>query len=319
MKKYKKIFIILLGIVILLACPISGYAAEKGEENTSAETTVNASQPRLMVTSYKVKGGYISPSGKTTLTIKLKNQSKTKAIKNLKLSVSEESGEVKPSGTGTAYIDSLAAGKTYEWTLEVTASKVAQTGEHTLTVSGEYEDKYYTAYTSSDAVIVTVRQQTRLDYSGVTLAKTVYQGENASVEYTLMNTGKSTIRNARLDFDVSSLESGGTSFVGKIAAGESKTGTANLRVASDKTGEVSGKAIISYEDEFGKEYTETVNLSATIKKKPAQKTQTEKKESKYKLWYVFLLVGAAAGGALGYGIPAAIRSAKSRKQDELRL
>ncbi len=94
-----------------------------------------------MVTAYDT-GGNITPNGKSTLKVTIKNQSKDKKIENIKLSASEESGEIIISGTGTQYVQSVKAGGTYTWNLEITATKAAQAGIHKIAIASEYEDEY---------------------------------------------------------------------------------------------------------------------------------------------------------------------------------
>lgn len=313
-------------LMMLIAClcfctPVFAEESDDGSTQVEVETTVDASQPRLMVSSYKLSSNRVTPDETANLEITLKNYSNTKAVRNVKLSVSDETGDIKVSGMPTEYVNAVYAGSTYTWKLEVTASKTASVGEHILSLTAEYEDKYYNAYSSQDEISVTVSQTSSLDYNGIELPVKVTQGDTQTVSVTLMNTGKTMLRNCKVDFNVDGFESAGTLFVGEIASGESKDGSINLRVGSDIVGEVSGTATVSYEDELGEVYTEDVELSSLIEEKVETVTQSEEEEeqSKYPLWWLFLIVGVIAGGLTGFLIPTAIRSRKQRKEDELRL
>lgn len=318
MKKLLSIF-----LIILLCFGFSVTALAADETETSAEpaetVTEDASVPRVMVTDFSVEGDSLTPDKNSELTVTLKNYSKTKAVKNIKLSLTEESGDIKPVGTGTQYVEKINAGKTYKWTVKLTASKTAEIGEHAITLSYEYEDKYYAQYSGSDVIRVNVRQSVGLDYSGIQLAAKVTQEDTVTMEVGLMNTGKSGIRNCKLDFDIEGLESGGTTYIGEIAAGESTSGSANLRVSSDKLGDVSGTVTIYYEDEFGKEYTKTAEVSTTIVEKTVEKETEEEDEKKNPQWWAFLIGGIVLGGAAGCAVPLSISAHKARKEDELRL
>lgn len=319
----KKFLSIILMVLICLSFSITVYADE-GDDTASAEpeTTVDASQPRLMVSSYKLDSEYITPDSDSTLEIVFKNYSDTKAISNIKLSLTEESGEIKPSGTGTEYVSRIYAGSSYTWKTKLKASKIAAIGEHRLTVTAEYEDKYYNAYSASDTLLVNVSQSVGLDYSGVVLPRKVTQENTVTMDVNLMNTGKCMVRNSKLNFDIDGLETGSVLFIGEIAAGESKTGSANFRISSDKLGEVKGKATLEYEDEFGNSYSKEIDISTVIEKKPEAKEEAEEEDTfntKYPKWWAFLIAGVAAGGLVGFAVPTAIRSKKQRKEDELRL
>lgn len=307
----KKLITIILAVVMCFGFSLTVYAEEK-------EAAQDASNPRLMVTDFKVDGDSLTPDKKSKVTITLKNYSKSKYIKNIKLSVSEESGDIKPVGTGNTYVDIIYAGSTYTWTVELTASATAQIGEHAVTVSSEYEDKYFSAYSGSDTIRLNVKQSVGLDFSGVQLPVKVYSDDTATMEISLLNTGKSNIRNCKIDFDIKGLESGGTTYVGEIAAGEQGSATANLRVGKE-LGDAEGTVTVTYEDEFGKTYTKEATVSTTIVEKPVVEETEEEEQSKYPLWWVFLLVGIVFGGGIGCAIPIAINSSKQRKEDEMRL
>lgn len=305
----KKLLSIILALVLCIGLSAVAFAEDMPDNST----------PRLMVTSYKIENGFITPSETRTLEITFKNYSKAKSLHNIKLTLADASGEIETEGMPTAYVSTIKAGGTYVWKATLKAAKTAQIGEHALTVTSEYEDKNYSPYTGSDTIKINVRQSVNLDFSGLTLPKKSFQDETVTVTVTLMNTGKTDLRNCRLDFSVDGLATGGTTFVGEIPAGESREATANLRVDSEKLGEVKGTAAVSYDDAFGDSYSKTADLSTVIEKKKETPKTPEKEEKKNPLWWLFLIIGFAVGGGAGFGIPTAIHSRKQRKEDDLRL
>lgn len=325
----KRTLLFILSFIICISFAFQAFAGAEEElaaqsgtiqDAPQPEETQDASQPRLMVTSYKIDGDSLSPQKESEIQISIKNQSGTKAVSNIKLSILDETGDIKAKGMGTEYVERINAKKTYTWKVPVVVSKKATTGEHHLSVTMEYEDKYYTQYTASDVLTVNVKQSVGMDFDSLTLPVKVHQGDTQTVTPNIINTGKSTIRNCKIDFSVEGLDSGGTLFIGEIPAGESKNGSANLRVSEDVLGEIKGTATIYYEDEFGESYEKTVDLSTNIEKKiPVEETQEEEKENNNNLWWVFVLAGLAAGGALGFGIPVAVRAKKQRDEDDKRL
>lgn len=293
---------------------------KEAKKPTKKATTQNASRPQLIVTSYSLDGKYVSPSKSANLSVILKNESKDKSIKNLKLTISEEKNDIKFKRE-TFFVDEIKPKGTYTLNIELTAAKAAEIGEHKLVLASTYEDKYFTSFESSDNVLINVKQKTALDYDGIILPKKLTQDDTATMEVNLMNTGKSAIRNAKISFDIDGLETGGVLFIGMIKAGESKTGSANFQVSPSKLGDVKGTATLSYEDDFGKSYSESISLSSTIIKKKAVKSDSDmdKKKSKFSLWWLFLLIGLAIGGGVGAIIPISINQSKKRKEDDLRL
>lgn len=293
---------------------------KEAKKPTKKKTTQNASRPQLIVTSYSLDGKYVSPSKSANLSVILKNESKDKFIKNLKLTISEEKNDIKFKRE-TFFVDEIKPKGTYTLNIKLTAAKTAEIGEHKLVLASTYEDKYFTSFESTDNILINVKQKMALDYDGIILPKKLTQDDTATMEVNLMNTGKSAIRNAKISFDIDGLETGGVLFIGMIKAGESKTGSANFQVSSSKLGDVKGTATLCYEDDFGKSYSESISLSSTIIKKKAVKSDSDmdKKKSKFSLWWLFLLIGLAIGGGVGAIIPISINSSKKRKEDDLRL
>ena len=288
-------------------------------KNQTAEPTNNNSKPYLMVTDYTIEGGSITPGEGRNVSVCIKNTNPSNAVSNIKLSLAEESGEIIPEGTGTAYVAKIEAGGTYTWSIALTAANTAKTGEHTVKLDMEYEGGSNSQFTASDIIRLPVRQSVKLDYSGAQLPAKTVQGETVTLSINLMNTGKSKLYNCMISCDIDSLESGGSVLVGEIPSGESKNGSLNLRVSSETLGEVSGVIKITYEDDFGETYEKTAELSTVIEEKVIKADTEEEEEKKNPLWWLFVLIGAIIGGALGYGIPYAIRSNKQRKEDEKRL
>ncbi|MBQ7101344.1 MAG: hypothetical protein IJN81_06900, partial [Clostridia bacterium] len=287
---------------------------------TEEETEQNNSSPRLMVTGYKIENGFLSPDGSADLKITIKNTNPKRAVSNIKLSLADESGEIKPDSMGTKYVSAIAAGGVYTWTVKLTAANTAAANEHKLNLSMEYEDENHSPYSASDTLLVQVRQTASLGYSGAQLPAKVVQGNVTTVSLSLMNTGKSTLYNCMFEFNVEGLNGGGSTFIGTINSGESGTGNANLRVSEEFLGEVKGTLTISYEDDYGEKYTKTVDVSTIIEEKAEfSDTLNEEEEKQNNLWWLFLLIGLTVGGALGFGIPYAISSSKQRKEDEKRL
>lgn len=85
-------------------------------------------------------------------------------------------------------------------------------------------------------------------------------------------------------------------------------------------GEVKGKITITYEDDYGEKYEQTVDVSTVIEEKLEQlTTDNEENEKKNPQWWLFLTLGFIVGGTLGFGIPWYINDKKQRKEDNLRL
>lgn len=300
---------------------VSSSEEKPAEETTEEPTTEDNSTARFMVTGYELSDKSLSPEKPAVLKVTFKNYSSTKELYNIKLSLTDPSGDILSVGMPTKYVNNIYAGSSYTWELELKAINTATIGQHDLYITAEYEDKYFNSYASNDTVRVDVKQTVKLSYSGAILPKKVIQGDTQTVTINLMNTGKSIIYNCALDFNIEGMQSGGSVFVGNIEPATNAQGSANLRVDSDTLGEVTGKITITYEDDYGKEYKKTVDVSTVIEEKVEQVATTteDEKEKKNPLWWLFILIGLAVGGGIGFGVPWLINDKKQRKEDDLRL
>ena len=289
------------------------------ERPTQPETTADRSAPRLMVTDYSIDTGFLSPGTQGKLTVNLTNTNRKRAVSNLKLTLTDDSGELTQEGMNTRYVGGLDAGKTYVLEVLLTASHSAAVGRHSLTLTAEYEDADFQSYSASDTLCVEVRQPARLSFDGAVLPAKTVQGDTVTVTVNLMNTGKSALYNCKVDFAVEGLSSGGSAFAGELAAGESRPASANLRVSSEKTGKVKGRITVSYEDAYGKPYTQSADVETVIEKKVKAAAAPQTETKKNNPWWLFLCAGAAAGAVPALAVPAAIRAARQRNEDEKRL
>ncbi len=281
------------------------------------EEEADQSQIRIMVTSYSVSDGFLTPGTEGSVTVKFKNMHKTKSATNMVVSVFEDSDEIRPADMGTKYIESLKAGETYTWTVPLETVHTAQMGEHKLTFNADFESENGGGGSTNAVLRVKVRQPSELEYEGTILPVKVVQTETVTLNINLMNTGKAALYNCKIKCDIEGLKAATSTFVGEIPSGQNKLASPNLRVDSEKLGKVEGTITITYEDSFGNEYSFEEEVSTKIEKKVV-KTDTEEKEKEKSnpLWWLFLVLGLAVGGGLGFGVPYAIRANKERRHDE---
>lgn len=277
-------------------------------------------QPKLMITDYSVDNEYVVPDSSTVIRVTIVNTNKEYLVRNVKMSFSDDTGDIVTDGMSSKYVDRISSGGTYIWEIPVTAAKTSTIGEHNTMISIDYEDTAGGSYNVSEVLRIPVRQTSQLDFDGASLPTKVVQGDTVTVSVNLMNTGKSALYNCKMQCDIESLLSGGTSFAGQIDPGTNKTVAANLQVSTEAEGEVKGTIIISYEDAFGEVTEQKVNVSTIIDKKIEVAEKEEEEEKKMNpLWWLFILIGLLVGGGAGFGIPFALRERKQRLEDEQKL
>ena len=289
------------------------------EPETEPPTTTDRSAPRLMVTEYSLDTGVLTPGEAGKLIVTLKNTNNRRAIFNLKLTLSDDSGDLIQNGMNTRFINAVYAGGTYTLEAELSARHNAAVGRHSLTLTAEYEDGEFQSYSSNDTLYVDVRQTADLSFSGAEIPAKIVEGDTVTITLTLMNTGKAQLSNCKAEFEIKGLIGGGTAFGGDIAPGESKTVSANLRAQPDKIGATKGKITVTYEDEYGKTYTKTADVSTVIEKKVEIAAAPVEEQKKTLPWWLYGSAGLLLGGGIAFGVTYGVFSSKQRKQDELRL
>lgn len=256
-----------------------------------------------------------------TVTLTLKNSVKTKSVRNLLVTV--DTGDLKVDlleGSNVFPIESIKAGGRAELVLHCKAQPSIPAGKYRLNLAFQYNSSETLNLSSQGVCMLNVRQKAELSYDGARLPQTVTSGSTVTLQTNLMNTGKSSLYNCRVDAAIDGLDAGGSAFVGEIKPGESKTASANLRVSDEKLGETSGLLTITYEDDYGQTFTKTAEISTMIRPKPEPAGEEEREEPKEtKLWWLFILIGLVLGCGAGFGIPLILKDIRQRKDDDLRL
>lgn len=294
------------------------------ETDTGTPEAEDRSQPRLMVESYTVQDEALQPGERKKVTVTIVNTHESKDVYNLKLTFSPESDAIACEGMGTKYIDELASGDTFTWELFVNTAHTAKSGVHTASVSVEYEDENGSAYSNTDTLRLPVRQTVLLVWDNLSFPQTCAIGDTTSLTFTLQNMGGAAVYNVLVTFEMEGLRGSGSVLVGTIEAGQSATVNANFNVTAETEGECKGVAKVRWQDDFGDNHAEDIELSTTaVKKAPVPTEQDEKKQAQtekgMRLWWVFLIVGLFVGIGATAAIIISVFNRKARRIDEERL
>ncbi len=327
----KKAFISVFAVIMLFCLSLTAFAVDetkadvKNEPQPETQPAAKVEEPtqdmsavRLIVTDFTVENDCIVPGEKSAISITVKNTNSAKAVRNAIFTLTDGEKQLVPDGMGNVYVDYFESSYTWETTL--TAVNTASEGRHELTLTVQYEDRYYSPYSETVTLYVDVKQPVSLDFSGLNLPAKAQQSSTVTIVPEIMNTGKGVISNIKINTKIDGLTTGGTCFIGNLAAGESKSGNINMQVSDKKLGKTEGKITISYEDCYGKTHTQEVDISTNIIEKiEVAATEEEKTFADIIPWWLFLAGGALVGGGIGCAIPIAIYSKKQREADEKRL
>ena len=190
-----------------------------------------------------------------------------------------------------------------------------------------YEGKDAQAYMATESVVVQIQQPMRVEIDAVTIPSEVYVGETLTLPINVMNMGRADIYNVRAELQVEGLLAEASVFMGNVDSGSSKQDNLYAFVqgkqgVEQKYGDVSGKLILTYEDEFAEVYTQEFVLETTIHAPmivSAQGEEQAQQEEKVKSdWRLAALIGGilVAGVATTIFIVAKVKRNK-REEDEI--
>lgn len=218
---------------------------------TICTVRVEAAEPKVMVTDYKVKEKEITAGGEFELSLTLYNTAK-KNIKNMKVTVLSEAGELLPAkGAGTDYVEQLDAQTEETLTFQMKAAEGLEEKSYKLMVKLAYEDNYGSSYTVEDAIYLPIRLEQRYSLTGVVINGDFTLGEELEITGMVNNLGKGTLYNVTVKTsgeNISEMES----YIGNIEPG--KSGNVDMLVTAQHLSEGTQRMnyiTVVYEDSQG--------------------------------------------------------------------
>lgn len=271
---------------------------------------VKAATPRVMVSDYSVKEETVVAGKEFTLQITLKNTA-AKAVKNVKLTLSSENGDLLPAkGAGTAYISEIAAESEEDISFSMQAVHGLEEKSYKLSLKTEYENANGYEYSVEDAVFIPVTLEQRVSVTDIMIPEEEIQlGDSVEITASINNLGDGTLYNVTAKvsgYNIAEQES----YIGNVESG--KSGTVDVitkATALYKQGE-KNTITVSYEDRQGKvmekefliqQYDETGGIQVLQPRYTdleKVKTGTGKGETVKAVAWVFIMIAAAAFAVL---------------------
>ena len=256
LRSAKKIMVLLMAVVMLAVGVFSNYGRNAGSVEAAYKT------PKLVVTGADISGGSVKAGDNFTMTIHLKNESKTK-LGNISLKLSSEDSQITTtSGSDCIYIDSID--KEEETDVEVELSTRANLEQKNYSVSLEYsyEDNSWNVYNETASVTVPVTQESSASISEKRLTKNEIEVDGkTSLSFKINNTGKATIYNITTEISGDTISDIST-YTGSIEVGQS--GTVDLSLTGEQVGNDSIDVKVTYEDAEGNKGTATDKIDFNV-------------------------------------------------------
>jgi hypothetical protein len=272
--------------------------------NATPATPKPQSQPKIIVSEYRINPSPVEAGSEFTATVTLQNTSEKKYVQNMTVTITCDSPNFTlVNDSNVIYIDKIAKGETadIEIKYKTDLNTVAQTYNITLTMA--YDNSDATTLGSSGTVPVTVVQPLRVKMTAPNIAAQLNAGDTMPLSFQIMNMGRSAVYNVRVELSAPGLIPSNTAFIGNMEAGTASTANMDVFIGTkemsegyegeDKYGLTSGKIKLIYEDAAGKEYSEEIEISTTINPPvivPAS-TEPEKEPEKASQWWISILIG----------------------------
>ena len=234
----------------------------------SQVTPLSAATPRVMVSDYTIKEGKVTAGKEFTLIVTLSNTSTKNTVKNLKLSLISENGDLLPAdGAGTAYVEQIDTDSETELTFKMKARDGLEEKSYKLTLKTEYENTNGYEYTVEDSIFIPVSLDQRFSVTDIFIAEDSIQiGDVVEISAVVNNLGAGQLYNVSAEIKGDNIQENNT-YVGNIESG--KSGTVDVLTKADIVTEGEHKKnylIISYEDKEGKIYKQEIQFDVIVTK-----------------------------------------------------
>jgi hypothetical protein len=294
---------------------------------TPAPTEAPLPQAKIIVNSHTITPADVMAGGTFDLSVSLLNTSQSQSVQNITITAKGDTTDLIPvEDTGTTYIRRIAAGDTVDVQVKMQVQQDAKPGPQKVLLAIEYENSKAAAFTSDEEIIVQVKQPIRLEYDEPSIPENVNAGDTVTISLNLMNMGKSTLYNVRYALDAPGMIPEGSAYIGNMDSGTSNSGDLYVFVGTkdmsagdasgqtnadgsndqnEKYGPTQGVITITYEDEYGQEYTKEINFNTTINPPVIQpvstdEEETEEPETVSQWWVSVIIAGGIAAGLFAY-------------------
>ena len=234
----------------------------------------SGSVPRVIVTGFTTDPAEVRAGSNFTLTIHLKNTSKSTRVSNMLFDLSaptEGSDEqtaapafLPASGSSSIYLEGIAANGTADISIQLNAKADLLQKPYSIDMSMKYEDSSATQIEATSSISIPVKQDARFEFSEFEISpESIAVGEEANVMCNLYNLGKIKLYNVKATFEGSCIDKEEV-FVGNVESGASASIDAMVEGKKATKGPAKITMTLSYEDEAGEIKTMTKDFQLEV-------------------------------------------------------
>jgi hypothetical protein len=317
-------------VFITVTDGIDPNATQKTVEPEDSNKEVPIPEVKVLLSKYTVSPNPAVAGEDVEVSFTILNTSKTQDITNVKINISGETTDLSPvQSSGSYFFERIRkqATETIAINLKVNQSATAKSNKLLLSIS--FEGEKATPYSASESILVPITRSIRLEYDAPVIASTLNAGDTIEISTNVMNLGLGTVHNVRMQVAVPGLIPEKTAFLGNVESGISLKGNVYVFVgtldmtkggSAEKYRNTEGVVIITYEDEFGKEYTEEFSVATTIGPPVFLNNLDEPEEDEPKnqaqWWISIIILGGIIVAMLGVRFYIKKRKANSETQED---
>ena len=228
------------------------------------QNTKGSVSSQIVLADYEVSPAVVQAGTAFSVDFTMQNTSESGASSDIMVTYNSETEDIRLRGsTGTLFVSSIEKGGAQICHIEMDALNTAKTGMHRLFLNLAYTDENGVAATASFEVPVMVRQPVRLQYGQPSVPAQAVSGSDLLAALLISNSGMDTLYDVSVSLASDGFISNTDTFLGNMESGVHKTASIVAR-ASGGPGDVSGRFIVSYEDQNGMQYTEEVPFKSYI-------------------------------------------------------
>ncbi|CFX83944.1 Alpha-galactosidase, NEW3 domain [Syntrophomonas zehnderi OL-4] len=250
--------------------------------------------PRIILENYDYGAATVAPGMTFPLNLVFVNTSETTAVRNIKISFNSDGQIFSPVGNSNSlYIPNMPAQGRIQKTLKFKPKAGAESQTYNINADIDYQDSKGTKLTEKEIISIPVSQEVRFVLSAVEVPPEAVLDSPQSISVSYHNSGKAMVRNLNLrvegDFEIKD----GLQYLGNLESG--KNDYCDVTIIPHKTGKLTGKVFIDYEDDNGSQYQQTRDFSLQVVKapEPIEPDSQTPADAPKQTWKKWLVIGGA--------------------------
>ncbi len=271
----------------------------KSSEPVEVKPETPKPAPKLVLDGYRMNGEPMA-GGEFSLTVTILNTNEKQEVRNIDVGISYDTESLYTAdGKNTYYIDSIKKGESADITIPFKAHIGVAEGTKTISFTLNYENTSASSFSESGEILLQLKQPLAVKVEMSQFPNETTAGETVPITIQIMNMGRGSIYNARYEIQGDAIKTAVTTFIGNIEGGAAGSKDTSLFVGTlpgdAPYGYTDSTVIITYEDEFGGEYTEELGFSTNILRPVfavSNDTTEDEQEEKTSQWWVTIVVVA---------------------------